>query len=274
MKEKKKSNKFLTFIQIILVAIMIYSAYQIGSYYYFNWRNTQQLREAMEIAEVSEKKFEKVPEKEETEEERKLRLDNMAKEVIKSLKEKGEDVVAYVKFPEARISYPVAYKKEDNDFYLFRDLKKNYSSSGTVFLNGYNEPNFDDMNTTLFGHHMLYGTDLLEPMFTDLLKFDKAENVDPSKEYFVEIYTEEGYSKYQIFSGYFSDAYDNYIFSNMDEEGWVNYMTQRQARSSQQFLYNKGFSKESKILTLSTCDYGDTAVGADGRFVMHAMLVE
>lgn len=269
---KKFKKWFLTLIQIGLLGVMIYSGHQIGTYYYENYRNSQKLKETNNIVEEIENKS-KVK-LNESEEERKHRLDALAKTVIENLKKKNQDIVAFIKFPEAKISFPVAWAENDNFKYLWSDLDLNNSRPGTIFLNGFNNPDFNDMNSTLFGHNLRTNAEFFAPMFKLLLDFDDPSKVDTSRDYFIEIYTEEGYRRYQVFSGYYSDAYDNYIFTNIDVQEWTDYLNTRKDRSAVNYNVNHEFKMGDKLLTLSTCDYADTEVGEDGRFVMHAVLVD
>lgn len=280
--KKKKRNFIITFIQIILLAVMLYSGYQIFNYYYENYKSTQQLREANELVEKVEEQFEnnKNKENDNSKKEKKERpltkeeLDNRAKLVVKSLKEKNSDVVGYVKFKEARINFPILYKEGSNSYYLWKDLYKNFSRPGSIFLNGYNKSNFEDMNTTIFGHNLRTNPDQFAPMFKLLLQFENKKNVDPNKEYFVEIYTEEGYKKYKVFTAYYSTSNDDYIVTGRDKKNWAKYLNERKDKSINKFTDPQPFESDDKILTLSTCDYGDGEFGDAGRFVVQAVEVE
>lgn len=283
-KTKKKRNFIITFIQIILFAIMIYSGYQIFSYYYENYKSTQQLKEANKLVNEVEKDFNKNlslenkdKKKDNDNQEKKLskkELDERAKLVVKKLKEKNSDVVGYVKFEEAKINFPILYKKGNNSYYLWKDLNKNFSRPGSIFLNGGNEPDFKDMNTTIFGHNLRTNPEQFAPMFKLLLQFEDKKNVDPNKEYFVEIYTEEGYKKYKVFTAYYSTSNDDYILSQRNKNNWTKYLDERKDKSINKFTDPQPFTSDDKILTMSTCDYGDGEFGNDGRFVVQAVEVE
>lgn len=264
MEKKKKKNTLLTIIQIVLIAIMIFSAYKIINYYYQNWNSTRQINIAKSAVERIEEEHKS--------EDKEIDKDELAKKIIKELKEQNKDIVAFVRQKEAKINFPVAYVREDNDYYLYRDLEENFSLPGTIFLNGYNEPDFKDMNSTLFGHHLkVENADMFAPMFKLLLQYEKPENVDPNKEYIIELFTEDGYKEYKIFAAYFSDIYDDYVNPNFDQDGWTDYLAERRDKSTNSFNFNHEFNENDHILTLSTCDY---VYDSEKRYVVQGVLVE
>lgn len=83
------------------------------------------------------------------------------------LLEINKDVVGWISIEtmkdvngELYIDYPVV-KGEDNDYYLNRDIKRNYSSSGgTIFMDYASSivPGQRTDNVTIFGHNMKAGT--------------------------------------------------------------------------------------------------------------------
>lgn len=71
---------------------------------------------------------------------------------------KNKDVVAWIRFKHPKIiSYPVM-QKNDNDFYLHRNIKKEYSFAGSIFMDYHNNKDFSDSNTLIYGHNMANGS--------------------------------------------------------------------------------------------------------------------
>ncbi|WP_282926931.1 class B sortase [Helcococcus kunzii] len=286
---KKKKNIVLTIVQLVLVAIIIYSLYNIGSYYYQNYKSTKALKKITEeVSSIEENILNKsdvaginnvtgvknsTGNKNESKEERnipKKSRDQVAKEVVAKLKERNKDIIGYIKVEGVKIDYPILYTKEDNDYYLFRDLDGNWSRPGNIFLNGWNNPDFSDMNTTVFGHNLRTNPEKYAPMFKLILNFDNEEFVNSKKEHIIEIYTEEGYKKYRIFSGYYSNISNDYMEANRDKRIWVDYLKNIKNKSTHDFGVDYKFSEDTKIVTLSTCD-NDTD---EGRYVVHAYEIE
>ena len=81
-------------------------------------------------------------EKIEEESSNKYNLENIAK--INS------DVIGWIKVENSNINYPVM---QNGDYYLHRNIYKNYSSHGTPYLAEYCNVQYSD-NLIIYGHHM------------------------------------------------------------------------------------------------------------------------
>lgn len=268
--KKKKKNLLLSLIQLILIAIILFSLYRIGTYIYQNWTNTKITNKVTDIIESVEMEEDSNSSTEEANKE--IDLDELAKKVIQRLKQENEDIVAYIKFEEVKINNPVVYRKEDNDYYLYKNLEKKYSVPGTLFLNGWNKPDFTDMNSTIFGHNMRVWDGFMAPMFKLLINFEDPEFVNAQDSYYIDLYTEQGYKKYQVFSAYYSNRYNDYIEANRPVEDWIDYLYSIKDESINDFNVDYDFKETDQILTLSTCD--EVRNNDEDRFVVHAVLVE
>lgn len=269
-KKNKKRNILITIIQIILVVIILYSAYSIGDYYYQNYKNTKNLEKVNNLVNNIENEVNKeldIDEKIDHSKLTKEQLDFIAKKTIERLKLENSDIYAFVKAPDFKINNPVTWLFEDNDYYVFRDLEGNSSRPGTIFMNGWNNPDFSDMNITFFGHNLRTHPEFYAPMFKMLLTLEDKEVVMSRDKHIVEVYTENGYKKYMMFSAYYTNIYDDYISPNRDKSEWVDYLQTLQLKSINDFGLNLQFKEDDRILTLSTCDN----VLDEGRFVVHAI---
>lgn len=269
-KPKKKRNFLITIIQIILVAVIFYSAYSIGEYYYQNYKNTKNLEKVNELVDDVENDVNKelnIEDKTDHAELTKEQLDFIAKRTIERLKLENGDIYAFIKAPDFKINNPVTWVHEDNDYYLYKDLEEKYSRPGTIFMNGWNNPDFSDMNITFFGHNLRTHPEFYAPMFKMLLTLEDPEVVKSRDQHIVEVYTEQGYKKYMMFTAYYSHEYDDYILPNRDKSEWVDYLQTLQLKSINDFGLNLQFKEDDRILTLSTCDN----VSDEGRFVVHAI---
>lgn len=68
----------------------------------------------------------------------------------------NEDVIAYIYFPEANISYPIVQGK-DNKQYLNTNIWGEHSANGSIFLDYTNNKDFTDTSSVIYGHHMRNG---------------------------------------------------------------------------------------------------------------------
>ena len=106
----------------------------------------------------------------------------------------NKDIVGWIYMDgEPDISYPICYRKEDDDYYLHRSHTGEYLYAGAIFLEGLNNSDFSDPLSILYGHNMKNGS-----MFAKLKNY-----LDPSKTaetpYFW-IFTPNGDYRYKIIS--------------------------------------------------------------------------
>lgn len=181
-----------------------------------------------------------------------------------ALKKQNDDVIAWIRFddPEAiGINYPVLYSG-DNSYYLKKDINKEYSDAGCIFLEQLNEPDFSDYYAILYGHNMRDGT-----MFGDLKRF-KEDGFYENNRYFT-LYTEDVVYRYEIFA--FEDAKNGgpvYRVGFEPGEDYMRFLSELSAAS----IVDTGVElrEDDHTLTLSTCN----GTGARERFAVHAVRID
>jgi len=95
---------------------------------------------------------------------------------LEKLKKKNGDFVCWLHVPGTRIDYPVMQTKDDEEYYLHRDFKKQPSANGTLFCNAYNSIDPPTSVITIYGHHMKSGA-----MFGTLKYFEEKEFYNENK---------------------------------------------------------------------------------------------
>lgn len=80
-----------------------------------------------------------------------LRIDFEGLQVV------NPDVIGWVEIPGLAISYPVV-QGTDNAYYLHHLFTGEYNSSGSIFADCHNQPDFTDQNTIIYGHNMKNGS--------------------------------------------------------------------------------------------------------------------
>ena len=177
------------------------------------------------------------------------------------LLEKNPDTVGWIYCPETHIDYPVV-RGEDNDYYLHRSFERIYSGAGCIFMDAENSPDMTDFNTILYGHHMKNGS-----MFRDL---DHYKDQDYYKAHPFMLYlTPEKKYVVQIFAGFVANAYDDswtILFEN--DEAKQEWLDARIERSAFDGIITP--AAENHIITLSTCSYEFS----NARFVVYGILTE
>lgn len=183
---------------------------------------------------------------------------------VAGLKSTYPDVVGWIRFdhPEDTIliDYPILYSGDD-DTYLHRNMKKEYSYPGCIFLEGENQPDFKDMNSIVYGHNMRNGT-----MFGTLKRFQEDGTYEDNQ--FFTIYTENMAYRYQIFSYFTTDSMSEvYQIGYGEDEIYQSYLNDLVRRSSADTGITP--SMDQKIVLLSTCK----GSGTDYRFVVCGVCV-
>lgn len=180
---------------------------------------------------------------------------------LSELQKINPDVCAWLTVDGTKINYPVLQGKNNME-YLNCDIYKNYSLSGSVFLDYRNNRNFTDSYSLIYGHHMDDGV-----MFGDLTKFGDETYFDahrtgqllvPGKTYNLEIYA------YLHVDAYESPMFDVDL-SEKDYAARLDYI-----RKSAVYYQDVGVKSSDRIVALSTCSSATT----NGRSIVVAKLVE
>lgn len=168
-----------------------------------------------------------------------------------SLKEKNEDIYAWITVPNTKVDYPIVQSKIDDNFYLKKSaLTKEYQASGAIYTQSMNRLDFSDTLTVVYGHN-----GYKDSMFTTLHKFEKKDFFDEN-EYFY-IYTENAKLTYQIVSAFkFDDRHLMYAYNMQDLNARKNFMDMIQNPESQNKNVRdigRSLTNDDKICVLSTC---------------------
>lgn len=169
----------------------------------------------------------------------------------------NDDVIAYLDFPEANISYPIV-QGSDNEEYLRTNIWGGHSSNGSIFLDYSNNIDFTDTSSIVYGHHMRSGS-----MFGSL---ERTLNKDIDGKQFT-IYTRTNKLVYSIISTEVIEpnGRGNYVHTGTyGSNEFINYLRD----NSKQF--NSSLSGDN-FVTLVTCHY---TKGETIRFGATGVLVE
>ena len=180
-----------------------------------------------------------------------------------ALKRINKDIYAWVNIPNTPVDYPVLQNKK-NGYYLNRDIEKKWSVYGSIYTEDYNNKDFNDFNTLLYGHNMKNGT-----MFGSLKKFRDASFFEENR--YINVYMENRILKYEIFA---ACTWDNkHILANRNfalAENRTSYLEEifsvRDMNS--QVAKDISVSADDRIITLSTCMNND-----EKRFIVSGVLV-
>lgn len=241
---KKKSKILVTFIQIVLIAVIIFSGIKIIEWIKSNKKNKDIMSEIKENVVINN-------EMDSNNEEYKI---DFAK-----LKQKNSDAIAWIKVNGTDIDFPVV-KGTDNSYYLTHNFDKEKNKAGWIFADYRNKFDGTDKNIIIYGHNMKNGS-----MFASLKDVIKEEWYNSENNKYIALITENENCKYQVFSVYQTETEEYYLQTNI--LNFKEFVEKIKGRSKKNF--NVDIKETDSILTLSTC-----ADNTKYRVVLHAVKVK
>ena len=241
---KKKSKILITLIQIVLIAVIIFSGIKIIEWIKSNKKNKDIMSEIKENVVINN-------EMDSNNEEYKI---DFAK-----LKQKNSDAIAWIKVNGTDIDFPVV-KGTDNSYYLTHNFDKEKNKAGWIFADYRNKFDGTDKNIIIYGHKMKNGS-----MFASLKDVIKEEWYNNENNKYIALITENENCKYQVFSVYQIETEEYYLQTNISN--FKEFVEKIKGRSKKDF--NVDIKETDSILTLSTC-----ADNTKYRVVLHAVKVK
>lgn len=184
---------------------------------------------------------------------------------LKALWKQNPDLVGWITIAGTEIDYPVMQTKEESEFYLRRNFKKEYSLAGTPFLDAASDLSLPTSNWLIYGHNMQDGT-----MFHDLLNYAEETFYRKHPTFSFET-VRDGAGTYEIIAAFYAEVdtegFRYYNYAGMTNPAdYTTYVREVKAAS----CYDTGTMAVygEQLLTLSTCSYH--APDKKGRFVVVA----
>lgn len=180
---------------------------------------------------------------------------------FEGLKKVNPDIAAWIEIPALGISYPVV-RGTDNSYYLSHLFDGEYNSSGSIFVDCHNQPDFSDSNTIVYGHNMRNGS-----MFGTLDQYQDGNLCGEYPCFYIYI---PGYRlEYQIFSCYAGRTGSvGYTYAFPSSGDFLVFLETVSSYKS----YDTGITTGvmDKVVTLSTCVNSNR----DYRFLVHGKLIK
>ena len=241
---KKKNKILITLIQIVLIAVIIFSGIKIIEWIKSNKKNKDIMSEIKENVVINN-------EMDSNNEEYKI---DFAK-----LKQKNSDAIAWIKVNGTDIDFPVV-KGTDNSYYLTHNFDKEKNKAGWIFADYRNKFDGTDKNIIIYGHNIKNGS-----MFASLKDVIKEEWYNNENNKYIALITENENCKYQVFSVYQIETEEYYLQTNISN--FKEFVEKIKGRSKKDF--NVDIKETDSILTLSTC-----ADNTKYRVVLHAVKIK
>lgn len=241
-REKKKKNSWIyRIMMLILICIIGFSLYKIGTILYEYYIGTKEYNQTAQLAGADGEFDGNVD--------------------FAALLKKNKDVKAWIYSKDTPINYPILQSK-DNDFYLYRMMNKEWNGKGSLFIDYRNEKPFEDFNTIIYGHRMKDGS-----MFHSLIEYRDKEYYNKHKKMML-ITPKEKYDL--IIFGVVtipadSDMYKLDFYSDQEKQNYLDWII----KNNETDMGVKASAKD-KIVMMSTCTYEYD----DARLVVYGKLVE
>ena len=177
----------------------------------------------------------------------------------------NEDIYAWVYIPGTNVDYPILQHSADDEYYLNHDMSHNEVTAGSIFTQNYNNRDFNDNHTVIYGHNMKNGS-----MFKTLHYYMEEGFMEENP--YIYIYLDGETRVYEIFGAYeYSDAHLLLNYDMEDEEVFADYLGEVAGMSDSVGHFNREMELSSgdKIITLSTCIGGKP----DKRYLVQAKLI-
>lgn len=176
------------------------------------------------------------------------------------------DVYAWVSVPDTGIEYPIfqSNQDEDDNYYLHRNIYKEYEYQGVVYTQKANAKDFSDRVTVVYGHNMLN-----DSMFSNLDMFLDETFFDEHPYFY--IYTPGHILTYEIVSAHQYDK--RHILNSFDfseDEVFQSWLDMIQNPKTFRCHVREGIELDldSRIVTLCTCINSCTA-----RYLIQGVLI-
>ena len=173
---------------------------------------------------------------------------------FKKLKKQNADIFSWIKIDNTNIDYPILYPNDkSNDYYLRKNIKGEYDSQGVIWIENYNDPDWSDPVTVVYGHNIwTKGT-----RFYQLKKF--RDEIFFEKNRFIQIYAEGRELKYEIYSAFeYDDRHIMLSYNFLDDKVYQEFIdyTLNPLSLSKNVRKNTVVTTNDKLIVLSTCIKG------------------
>ncbi len=185
----------------------------------------------------------------------------------KKLEGINKDIKAWIYCDKTVIDYPVVHNPEASyDYYLHRNVYKDYIYAGSIFMDVNTKGDFSDFNTIIYGHHMKDGS-----MFHVLTDYTDQKYYEEHPEFII-VTPNQAY-KLKLFAGQLVQSDDKQIYG-------INFATRDEKQALLDRLITKSTFKakdvnvtpDDHIVTLSTCSYGSIGNDENERYIVAGVL--
>lgn len=182
---------------------------------------------------------------------------------FEELRAMNPDVMGWLTIYGTSIDYPIVKAQKDNFEYLSKDVEKNWTTCGALYVDVHNQWNFQDFNTIIHGHHMAD-----HKMFGDLDLFTKTDYFNEHQ--YANLYYDGQNHGVELFAILTIDAYNPIVHSTnltTDEakQEFLNLIQKDKLLSR-----NLDITRDDHLVTMTTCNLTET----NGRFTLVGKILD
>lgn len=182
---------------------------------------------------------------------------------FEELRAMNPDVMGWLTIYGTSIDYPIVKAQKNNFEYLSKDVEKNWTTCGALYVDVHNQWNFQDFNTIIHGHHMAD-----HKMFGDLGLFTKADYFNEHQ--YANLYYDGQNHGVELFAILTIDAYNPIVHATnltTDEakQEFLNRIQQDKLLSR-----NVDIHMDDHLVTMTTCNLTET----NGRFTLVGKILD
>ena len=173
------------------------------------------------------------------------------------LRQINSDIQGWLTVDGTKIDYPVV-QGENNLYYMNKDIYKDTSLAGSIFLDSRNKSDFSDPYSIIYGHHMDRSL-----MFGDLDKFRDQDFFDATRT--AKIITEKGLVPFEVLSVMDTSDSNPLIFDPTTYSNDLSDLYQ-ELRDHSIHTWDSAmeefarYPKQTQIIALVTCTSGQTGM--------------
>lgn len=182
---------------------------------------------------------------------------------FEELRAMNPDVMGWLTIYGTSIDYPIVKAQNNNFEYLSKDVEKNWTTSGSLYVDVNNQWNFQDFNTIIHGHHMAD-----HKMFGDLDLFTKTDYFNEHQ--YANLYYDGQNHGVELFAILTIDAYNPIVHSTnlTTDESKQEFLNRIQ--TDKLLSRNVDITMDDHLVTMTTCNLTET----NGRFTLVGKILD
>ena len=182
---------------------------------------------------------------------------------FEELRAMNPDVMGWLTIYGTSIDYPIVKAQKDNFEYLSKDVEKNWTTCGALYVDVNNQWNFKDFNTIIHGHHMAE-----HKMFGDLDLFTEAAYFNEHQ--YANLYYDGQNHGVELFAILTIDAYNPIVHSAglTTDEAKQEFLNRIQ--TDKLLSRNVDITMDDHLVTMTTCNLTET----NGRFTLVGKILD